>query len=308
MQRLAVATLLSMLLASPGAARMLDPASPPDAVEIMKRAQCGEADGKAAVYGWSGTVWSRITGEPDKLLFRTEGMNIRQCVTVTDAARGTGYRQVSREIMIFLDPRTGEIVREWTNPWTGDTAPVMQINNDPVNMPVIFPFAADGTPARGFVGGFRRMGPWLMMPTEIPLFYTNPLAGDFQDFVGNKYHAMEIFDFVARADEILDTRKTVVQPSIAWVRISDWMPWMKMRGRQGQLVFNAVGTKLDGFEALPPILKAEIDRNYPIYRAPPPLDDKRPNETTWSMFKKWVAANAANSGTAAKPAEQTGKQ
>ena len=292
--------LLSSLLvvAMPAEARMLDPQKAEDAIEIMKRAQCGPADGKPAIYRWSGNIYSRVEGEPDRLLFRGEGMNIRQCVTVTDPQRGTGYRQVSREVMIFLDPVTGEIVRDWKNPFTGETVKVMQINNDPVNMPPMFPLTTDGKNAMArLVSGYKRMGPWLMMPYEAPLFYTNPLAGDFQEFVGNKYHAMEVFDFVAPAAEILDTRIPFVKPSVSWVRISDWMPWMKMRGRQGQMVFNAVGTKMDSFDELPAVLRDEIDRNFPIYRQPPPLDDARPNETTWTVFKKWV-----ESGAAGKPA------
>lgn len=276
---------LGILTGAPAAAKTLDPDRPEDAVEIMKRAQCGAKDGTPAVYQWSGKVYSRIEGEPDRLLFTGEGMNIRQCVTVIDAKRGKGYRQVSREIMVFTDPRTGEIIRSWANPWTGETVEVMQIANDPVNVPAAFPYWADGKP---FKLGHKRMGQWLAMPLEIPLFYHNVLAGEYQDYIGGKYHAMEIFDFIARADEILDTRKATAHPSISWVRISDWMPWMKMRGRQGQLVFNAVGTKLDGFDALPKLLKDEIAAHYPAYAAAPPADDARPNETTWTVFKKWA--------------------
>ena len=43
----------SMLAAMPAAARSLDPSKPEDAVEIMKRAQCGAKDGTPAVYYWS---------------------------------------------------------------------------------------------------------------------------------------------------------------------------------------------------------------------------------------------------------------
>lgn len=278
-------SLIAALAAIPAAARILDPAKPDDAVEIMKRAQCGASDATSAVYYWSGRVYSRVEGEPDRLLFAGEGMNIRQCVTVTDPKRGKGYRQVSREVMIFTDAKTGEIIHDWTNPWTKETVEVMHIANDPVNVPAMFPLSADGTPVRF---GYKRIGQWLAMPIEVPLFYHNVLAGDYQDYVGGKYHAMEIFDFIASADDILDTRKTKVQPSVSWVRISDWMPWMKMRGRQGQLVFNAVGTKLDGFDALPKALKDEIAVRYPSYSAPPPTDDSRPNETTWTVFKKWI--------------------
>ena len=92
------------------AARQLDPAKPEDALEISKRAQCGEADGKPAVYHWAGNVYSRVDGEPDRLLFKAEGMNIRQCAAITDPKRGQGWRLVSREILLYLDPKTGRVM------------------------------------------------------------------------------------------------------------------------------------------------------------------------------------------------------
>jgi hypothetical protein len=260
---------------------------PADALEISKRTQCGVKDGEPAVYYWSGRIYSRVEGEPDRHLFNGEGMNIRACTTVTDPQRGTGYRQVSREVMFFTDPKTGEIVRQWVNPWTNETVEVMHINNDPVNSRPSFPMSADGKP---YTLRYKRMGPWFATPFEAPLFYENPLGGDYQDYVGNKYHAMEIFDFASRADELLDTKYPTAYPSVSWVRISDWMPWMKMRGRQGQIVFNAMGTKLKGFAELPPVIRDEIARHYPAYTAAPPLDDARANETTWTVFKKRVDA------------------
>ena len=103
---------------------------------------------------------------------------------------------------------------------------------------------------------------------------------------------MEIFDFAFEAEEMLNTKNPTAYPIISWVRISEWMPWMKMRGRQGQMVFNAMGNKLKNYDELPKVIKDEIALNYPIYNAPPPGDDPRPNETTWTMFKKWAAEKA----------------
>jgi hypothetical protein len=278
--------------------RMLDLSKPEDALEVAKRAQCGEADGVPAVYHWAGRVYSRVQGEPDRLLFTGEGMNIRTCVTVEDPKRGKGWRLISREVMLYLDPKTGEVLREWANPWTGEKVEVMHIANDPVNQRPMFPYAADGTPFK-FNG--RREGRWIFAPFEAPLFYTNPLAGDYQDYIGGKYHAMEIFDFAYDAEEMLNTRNKTAYPIISWVRISDWMPWMKMRGRQGQLVFNAMGNKLKSYDELPQVLKDEIALNYPAYTAPPPGDDMRPNETTWTVFKKWIDGKGA-AGKEGKPA------
>lgn len=274
------------LAASPVQARELDPEDPVDALEIAKRVQCGVADSVPAVYHWSGKVYGRRAGEPDRHLFNGEGMNIRQCVTVTDPVRGKGWRMVSREIMLYLDPETNEVVRAWENPYTGETVKVMQIANDPVNQRPSFAFDAQGKPSRRM--NLIRQGDWIFMPLEVPLFYHNVLAGDYQDYVGNKYHAMEIFDFAFDAEEMLDTENPTAYPIVSWVRISDWMPWMKMRGRDGQIVFNAMGAKLDGYDDLPDVLKNEIALNYPEYTAPPPVDDTRPNETTWTVFKTLV--------------------
>ena len=272
-------------------ARTLDPAKSEDALEISKRVQCGEADGKAAVYHWSGNVYSRIAGEPDRLLFKGEGMNIRQCVTVTDPKRGKGWRQVSREIMLYLDPKTGEVVRKWDNPWTGEKVDVFHIANDPVNSRPNYPLNADGSP---YSISLRREGRWIFQPIEVPLFYQNALGGEYQDYIGGKYHAMEIFDFAYDAGEMLDTKNPTAYPIISWVRISDWMPWMKMRGRQGGMVFNAMGNKLKSFDDLPKVLKDEIALNYPTYTAPPPGDDARPNATTWTEVKKLIDAQRAD--------------
>jgi Protein of unknown function (DUF1838) len=286
----AAAALIALTVCSTASARILDPAKPEDALEIMKRTQCGIKDGETAVYYWSGKVYSRVTGEPDRHLFDGEGMNIRRCVAVNDPKRGKGWRQVSREVMFMIDPKTGKIAGKWSNPWTGETVDVMQINNDPVNGRPNFAIGADGKP---YALTLKKMGRWTAMPIEVPLFYHNVLAGDYEDFIGGKYHSMEIFDFAFDTAEMLDTKNPTAYPSISWVRISDWMPWMKMRGRQGQIVFNAMGTKLKSFDELPAVIKDEIAAKYPLYTDAPPGDDARPNATTWTEFKKIVDASRA---------------
>ena len=272
------------LLTTQANARTLDPNVPEDAVEISKRMQCGISADEPAVYHWSGNIYGRSPGQRDKLLFKGEGMNIRRCVEIDGGERGKGWRMISREIMLMLDPKTGEVVDEWENPYTGKTVEVMQIHNDPVNGRPNFPRGADGSPFT--LSTMRTEGPYVFMPFEVPLFYTNPLAGDYQEFVGGKYHAMEIFDFAAMKEELFDSRLPTAYPMISWVRISGWAPWMEMGGRPGQMVFNAMGRKLPGgFEELPDVLKNEIRENYPIYEQAPPKDDTRRNETTWTKFK-----------------------
>ena len=99
----------------------------------LRRIQCSEIDGKPVTYYWKGVTYSRVPGEPDRQLFKVEGMNVRQCGPLAGAKNKAEFRLVSREILLFEDPVTGEVLRTWTNPWTGKTVDVVQVANDPVN-------------------------------------------------------------------------------------------------------------------------------------------------------------------------------
>jgi hypothetical protein len=252
-------------------------------VKAQRKIQCSLEDNKEVTYVWHGRAYSRVPGEPDKHLFNLLGMNVRQCTTVTDAKRGEGYRQVSREIMLYLDPKTNEILREWKNPWTGETVDVIQVANDPVNGRPTFGKTPNGKtiPFKPVV-----LGNTWQFNFEVPLFYTNPLAGNYQKYVGGTYHATEIFDFYGDYDELIDANKKEAMARVAWVRISGWLPWMEMGSRTGTMYFNAQGGKLNSWHDLPKTMKDEIAANYPDYRNAPPVDDKRPNETSWTYFKK----------------------
>jgi hypothetical protein len=282
-----LAALLSTSIATaakPG--KTLDLGTPEGALEAFRKIQCSTEDQRPTVYYWVGETYGRVDGEPDRLLFRFEGMNVRQCMTVTDPVRGKGFRQVSREVLYYKDPTTGAILDEWKNPWTGDTVKVIHIANDPVNFRgPIFPKGTDGKPYRGDlqVNGDHWWG-----TTTVPLFYRNPLAGDYQDYVGGMYHATEMFNFFGRVSDLTDTRKPSADVDVAWSRMSEWLPWMKMRGRAGLLYFNGAGRKLDSFADLPESMRKTIEARNPTFVVPPPVDDARPNETSWSYFKKML--------------------
>lgn len=286
---LTAGVLAGAALAAP-APKALDPTRPEDALTAARKFLCSTRDGEPMVYQWTGKAYSRVPGERDRHLFNLEGMSVRACVSVTDPQRGTGYRLVTRELMLYLDPKTGETLRTWTNPWSGQGVEVLHVANDPVNQRPAFPKAADGTP---YAFPARIDEDKVLWSVEVPLLYPNPLAGEYQDAVGNQYHAIEIFDFVADKTRVLDPKSRTADASIAWVRIAPWLPWMNMGARPGQMVFNALGHEVSGVDALPAVLRREIAERYPAYATPPPGDDARPNATSWTEYKKWIEAKRA---------------
>lgn len=103
-----------------------------------------------------------------------------------------------------------------------------------------------GEPYR--VGLSTKNNAWRVTIT-VPLFYSNPLGGDYQPYVGGTYHATEMFNFM------------------------------------GDIYMHTAGLKIHGYDELSDTMKARIEENYPIYRAPPPVDDARRNVTSWSYFR-----------------------
>jgi Protein of unknown function (DUF1838) len=267
--------------AAPAAPPALDLSTPEGALAANRKIQCSTKDGEAVTYYWAGDAFSRREGEADKLLFRAEGMNIRHCVTVNDPVRGLGYRLISKELLIYRDARTGEVLKTWANPWTGETVDVLHVANDPVNS-ASYVKGRDGSPLKWTN---TMLGDMWFGSFTVPLFYRNPLAGDYQAEVGGTYHATEMFNFSGSTASLIDGSTNTAPAAIAWSRMSDWLPWMKMGGRDGLIYFNTIGRKLGSFDELPAWFKAEIAQNYPDYTAPPPLDDTRPNETSWTYFK-----------------------
>ncbi|MGK7924113.1 MAG: DUF1838 family protein [Spirulina sp.] len=254
-----------------------------DALIAYRKIFCSLTDGKPVVYWWKGPVYSRIPGEKDRHLFNIQGMNIRACGTVTDEEENVGYRFVSREVMLYLDPETNEILRTWENPWLNREVQVFHVANDPVNGKPQFP---QQTQFKGLVKNDT-----VTLSFVVPLFYPNPLGGEYQNYIGGTYHAMEIFNYFLPASQLLDsTNNEVEQVNVSWTRISQWLPWMEMGDRPGVMIFVGAGLRLKSWDELPLEFQQEIDANFPLFRSPPPLDDERPNQTSWSAFKEHLEA------------------
>ena len=264
--------------AGPAAAQKLDPAKTADALTISRKIACSTVDGEPATYWWFGEAYSRRQGEADKHLFNVQGMNIRACVAAPD---GDGFNLVSRELLLYTDKETGKVLKTWTNPWTGQTVDVLHVANDPVNGRYRSK-TRDGKP---YTWSGTISGDSWWQTTTVPLYYPNPLASAYQKEIGGVYHATEMFNFFGEAASLLDPETTTADNvTVGWVRMSDWLPWMMMEGRDGAIYFHTAGRKLDRFDELPEVIKAEIRMHYPEYDETPPLDDARPNMTSWKYY------------------------
>lgn len=260
-----------------------------DAFLMMQKSICGTYDEGKTRYGiFEGRVYSRVPGEKDRHIFNVVGLNTRQCNVVEDNVKGQGFKSVSREIMLYLDPETNEILDTWMNPWLGREVNVLHVANDPVNMRgTLYEKNDKGEYARTMK--LKDHGDIVANGAEIPLYYANPLGGEYQGYVGGAYHAMEIFNTFWDREEMTNPDvRTITQSTLSWSRVAQWLPWMEMGAKPGIMIFNTSGMSIFEEEKVWGILKDAVANRYPTYLDPPPLNDTRPNETSWTVFQKFM--------------------
>lgn len=296
MSRLSLVLVFGSLFAAPLAVAELITLEGATAFQARQKSTCGTVEEGRPRYGiFEGRSYSRVPGEKDRHLFNVLGINVRHCSVVSDEKRGKGFRSVSREIMVYMDPETNEIIDTWLNPWTGEEIDVVHVANDPVNMRS-YRYERDENGEAAEPWTLRRYGDVIASSAEVPLFYKNPLGGDYQPYVGGTYHAMEIFNSFYDARKLINTRaKDIGQSHLGWTRVAKWLPWLEMGDRAGLMVFNASGFSTFDKNRIPEKLMQILNDRYPLYLTPPPLDDPRPNETSWTVFKKRLATAEAKS-------------
>ena len=98
--------------------------------DLRVEATYARADGKDMIFTIRGWAYSFIPGERPKKLFGLDGYNIRRRVETPEK---DGFFIATREVVFYTDPKNGEIIDEFENPWTKEKNEVFHIANDPVN-------------------------------------------------------------------------------------------------------------------------------------------------------------------------------
>ena len=282
MLRLGLIAVVAVLSIAPAHARILDLSKPEDIIRAEMRIDCTADPAKPRLRWMSGKIMARRQGEKDLHIFDVQGLNAAACRSYDDPKRGPGYRQVTRESIFYIDPATGKVLDTWKNPWIGETVEVVHMFNDPVNMAEPkYAYDKDGKPLPPWPG--KIVGGNAMVQVANPFFRDSPMGGDYQDFVGGKYSVLELRTILYPVAEWLDTDKPSPVRNVAvWSRLSPWLPWMKMAGREGETALTSTWFGVGGMDEVPEPLRTTILTKYPMFATAPPLDDPRPSVSSWN--------------------------
>jgi len=245
-----------------------------------------DLSGKETVYHWTGKVYGMVPGERRTELFAFEGFSVARLEKAE-----TGYLLLTREAAFFKDPRTGQILETWRNPYLKNAeTQVIHIWNDPVNQD--FGFSAEEMPLISKFLPSEDLGDELVFYMDIFPYYESPLPRKQYSLFSQSdiYQAAEFFQFFVPKSAIADSSLTSLPCNISWTRVSPWMPFMRMGDRKGNLAFVCRGSKLDGgFDALPSQIKDYVKEKNPQFASAPDQYSEH-NETSWTYFKKLMDA------------------
>ncbi len=247
------------------------------------RLRCSLNSNDQVITTWKGSVYLHIYQLPPKRIFDIVGMNIARCLNDT---KKNQVILTTREAQLYLDPITGHKLIQWMNPYTGQTVPVMHVENDPVQS---F-FVPDGF----YIDGYLTSSNQVAIPVDVNLFYPNPLYDNETLRTYSKerfYQAGEFFKFFTPLDQITNRNLTQVhQSDLSWTRISPVLPWMNMSTQYtATLVFSAQGSKVNDINQIDQVLLNEIINRIPLYKNAPNCQLDAPSETSWTYFEKYFA-------------------
>ncbi len=187
--------------------------------------------------------------------------------------------RLCREIILYTDLRSGEVLNEWRNPLTSETVKAVHVDNDPFNYLIeeYFPLPPsfgglnkEGPPPKrpAFMLPWYQHGEWLEMEIHIHLAYPNALQPDKwpRESAGKTAQVSEYFAHHVRAEDMQNPKLSTVDYRGVWNRITPWLPWMLMGQAPGQLSYNCfMGTtrNLEEIFARPVLDYAE--KNYKKY-------------------------------------------
>ena len=252
---------------------------------------------------WNRDAWARIHGDLDPakekitacsgtILAVRDGHKVQEILGFETflATRllpqdDGNYRRLNREIILYRDVRSGELIQEWTNPWSGEVVAVVPVANDPFNYTIsdtlILAPEDFGGDARPEPKRIPLIFPWkklnaeqLVLTTDMHLYYPNPLepAKWRRESSGAMVQVSEMMRYFVSIRELEDPERTSVHHVGTWNRVTPWLPWMLMGDTQGHVLYMGTMTTAPTLDIVSRDVLDYTETHFPKFLSAPTED------------------------------------
>ena len=211
--------------------------------------------GKQKYFWFRGYV---MAVEPNKKIVDLMGAAGFGAIRLAEGANGA-IRRMCREIIVYTDLKTGEVLDEWRNPLSGETVTAVHVANDPFNYMIEDHFPAppkfgglnqEAPPRIPFILPWYQFGDQLAMEVHIHLAYPSALQPDKwpRESAGPIAQVSEFFTHDISVADMQNEKKTALHYRGVWNRTTPWLPWMLMGMRPGHVQYACFQGTTDNLE------------------------------------------------------------
>jgi hypothetical protein len=243
----------------------------------------------------SGIILGVKPGEKLKPLLGFQTFLATRLVPLPDG----NIRRLNKEVIFYTNltrlGQPGEIIEEWTNPWTQEKLKVVQVINDPFNYtisdtlilaPEDFPGDKSKLPKIPLIFPWQELnGDTLVLSTDMHLNYKNPLQPDKwpRESSGENAQVSEMMRYFVSRKDLENPKLTAVPYNGTWHRVTPWLPWMLMGQTPGHCLYTATMTGFDSAERLPKVLLDYAKKHCPdVLKAP--TEDYGPSHSSLEHY------------------------
>jgi Protein of unknown function (DUF1838) len=236
----------------------LDPTNQQDVITMYRKLRYRMDDG--VLFWW---MFDTKIGQVGATLTPLYDMQVGSIMRVKTNADGS-FAVTSLEDVFYTDIATGAYLRQWTNPYTGETVPVAHA---PVG-PTTIVYRPDGTPVLPKeLGGSRlegssRVGPAVVVNDDVWVRGDSIAKVYSPDPARKPFEVNDLSIFQGSTKEISNPKVMMAAASVQSQQVTGWRTWMKMGDRPGSMTSRAVGRKVATYAEMPQRwrdLVAEVD-------------------------------------------------
>jgi hypothetical protein len=264
---------------------------------IAKCRMNGNLDEGKEKYGTASGIVSGVRdGEAVRDLFGFEVFSVGRLEKQPDGS----YRNYHGEVIYYTDLKSGEILSEYLNPYTNERVKVVDVVNDPWNelYEEFWPRPpsygglnkVDDTPRQPYILNWRELGAGMIGALRsINLFYKSALQPDKwpRESAGPMSRVTETYTYIALLSDMQDPKKTSIETTGTWTRVTPWLPWMLMGQAPGHIKYESLFANYDDINRVKRNVLDHTQKYHPeMMKAPSKESWSKPNLSSLEVYAR----------------------
>ncbi|HET6566089.1 MAG TPA: DUF1838 family protein [Xanthomonadales bacterium] len=217
----------------------------------MVRMQMSTAPGDV-VWWYTGRIYAQVGEQSPQHLYNLEGTEIYWVRELDDGS----FSVSSRTLTFFRDKLTGEMIREYVNPFTGKTN---QVSANRLGGKDTNNFTAAGWTSTYGSDPARQREPWQIDWHR---------SGDLEWLTSSRFTKrppqplMESATVFCSTDALSNPEIHSLPSHFTSSYLSPWQRWMEMGDQEGHLLWHSSGRKLNSLDEIPAEYRQRVDSEY----------------------------------------------